>query len=497
MNLRRVRFAGLLMALLVGVALAFGVGAQGVALAAASRSSAAPGILAGTVVDGTRGNTPVAHQQVTLQFNVGTKPTDVETATSDAQGRFAFTNVPPTGDNQNYAVYTTYQGGLYSSQPVTLAAGAAAQAPIVVYDATQSSANLSVSIATILFSEPTQEQGLMHIGEFLTLDNSGKTAFVGALPAGSGASTSMPQGLLRFSLPSNATNLTTGVGFFNTTILQVNNGFAATASVPPGQMQFAFTYDVPYTSTTFSFPYTAEYATTQVVALVPPDMLVRSSPGLSAEGIVNAFGARYQVFTHNNAAAQTQMALNLWDLPTPGQKQYLNTTQLELVVAILAILALLLLGAYLWRGDLAVALGFVPARAMAEARKRETFAAKAARRQDIAQHEAERKRLLQRLLALEKAHNSGALTDAEYRLKDRQTRAELKALLADELPLATDSATQPAPLKREQSLATPTRDAIAQAQQAGKSAKPAANVAESVGATGGAGSTHGGAGGQR
>ncbi|MEO7003373.1 MAG: hypothetical protein ABI068_16275 [Ktedonobacterales bacterium] len=486
--MRRIRIIGLLVVLLIGVALEFGVGAQSVVLAAGSARTAAFGIIAGTVVNGTQGNTPVAHQKVTLQFNVGTKPTDVETATTDAQGRFAFTNVPPTGDNQNYAVYTAYQGGLYSSQPISLAAGAAAQAAVTVYDATQSSANLSVSIATILFSEPTQEQGLMHVGEFLTINNSGKTAFVGALPAGSSGGGGMPQGLLRFSLPANAANLTTGVGFFNSTIIQVNTGFASTASAPPGQTQFAFTFDVPYTGQTFSFPYTAEYPTTQVVALVPPNMLVQSSPGLGAQGIVDAFGSRYQVFTHNNAAAQTQMAINLWDLPTPGQKQYLNMTQLQLVVAILALVVLLLLGAYLWRGDLAVALGFVPARAVAMTRQREAFAAKAARRQDITQREADRKRLLQRLLALEKAHTSGALTDSEYSLKESQTRTDLKALLAADLPLTTASATQ-------SQLATPKR---AQPQAASKRAravgatdvqpeqtKHAEKSADTVGAAGG------------
>jgi len=389
--------------------------------------SAAMGVISGQVVNGAQNNAPVAGQSVILQLSVGTTIDDLQTVKTDSQGRFAFTDVDPTTDSSvNYAVYTHFQGGVYSSDPIQVKAGQTQHAQLVVYTATQNPANLSVSVVTILFRDIDQQHalhGLVSVGEFVTVQNSGKTAFVGsfAQPAGGG----MP-GALRFALPTSATNLTTGVGFFNTQIITLNGGFAATATVPPGQTQFAFSFDTPYTGTTFALPYTAQYPTAQVVALVPPDMLVRSSPGLQAQGQVVAFSSRYQVFTANSLAAQKQVTVNLSSLPQAGEQPDLDFTQLVWLAVALALIIAILLVFYLRRGDLAVALGLVPARAI----KAERAAQANARRMSAAERDTERKRLLRRLLTLDKAHDSGALADSAYRQQRAETRAALKAVLA-------------------------------------------------------------------
>ena len=425
------RVAPLVAVLLLSLALAIGWAGVSAQTAHAAAANASSGVISGTLVNGTHNNAGIPNQKMTLQLSIGTAPKDVATTTTDAQGHFTFTAVTPTvSTDENYAVYTDFQGGLYSSGPVTVAAGASQHVVVTAYVATQSDAHLGVSVATVLFSKPTQLTGMIHIGEFLTFTNTGNTSFVGSASPSNG----MPMGLLRFSLPPNATNLTTGVGFFNSGIIQVNSGFASTATVPPGQSQFAFTFEVPYTGHDYTFAYKAEYPTAQVVALVPPDTLVENSPGMQAQGIVNAFGARYQVFAHNNATSATQMSIHLWDLPTPGEQQYLNAQQLQLVVGILASVIFLLLVVYLLRGDLAVALGLVPAQALAQSRKREALEMKSARRASATQRESARKRLLQQLLSLEKSHASGDLPDGAFREQAAQIRAELRALIARDAP---------------------------------------------------------------
>jgi len=112
------------------------------------------GAISGQVVNGSLNNAAVAGQSVILQFSVGTTIHDLRTVTTDHQGRFSFANVAPTAaTDQNYAVYTHFQGGVYSSAPIQLKAGATQHTQIIVYTATQNPANLSVSVATVLFRD--------------------------------------------------------------------------------------------------------------------------------------------------------------------------------------------------------------------------------------------------------------------------------------------------------------------------------------------------------
>jgi len=412
--------------------LAVGLGAPQAFAAAQAGGS---GAITGAVVNGTHGNAPVAGQQVTLQLTIGTSAKDLASATTDAQGQFSFTNIDLASSSAlggSYGVYTTFQGGTFATAPLNLNASQTQTTTLTVYDATQDSANISVSVATILVREPDVKHGLVGIGEFLTIYNSGTTAFVGSLPA---TTTGGPMpSLLRFSLPAAAQNVTTGVGFFNTTTVQIDTGFAAAATVPPGQTEFAFAYDLPYTSTTLSVPYKAEYPTGQVVTLVPPNMLVRNASGISAQGIVTAFGSRYQVYTANNVTHDSLLTINLYDLPQPGEAQDLNSGLLLWLAGGLALLLALLLALYLWRGALATVFGLIPAT---------SNPAKSAPDAAIVESAAERERLLRTLLALEQRRASGALPAEQFKREDAVVRERLRALLADDAPVA-NPATNPA-----------------------------------------------------
>lgn len=427
------------LATLMALTLALGV-AMPHALAAGG-----PGSISGVVRNGTHSNAPVAGQQVTLQLTVGSTTKDLTNVTTDAQGHFSFANLDVNATSAlggSYAVYTHFQGGVFAAGPISLASNAAQTAPLTVYDATQDSTHLSVSVATILVRDPDVKHGLVGIGEFITVRNSGDTAFVGSLPA-SGAGGSMPT-LLRFSLPASAQNVTTGVGFFNTEAIQIGSGFAAAATVPPGQTEFAFAYDMPYTGTTLSVPYKAEYPTDQVVTLVPPNMLVRGASGLSAQGIVTAFGSRYQVYTANTVAHDQQIAVNLYDLPQPGERQYLDAGRLLWLAGTLLALLALLLTLYVWRGALAVALGLIPA-AQPGAESASTSDAQA-----TPNRVSERDRLLRDLLTLERRRAAGELTNERFKQEDAALRERLRALLLADARLATPDTHPPA-----QSDATP------------------------------------------
>jgi hypothetical protein len=417
------------------------------ALVAAPIAAAHPlgdgqGSITGKVVNGTHDNAPVANLTMTLQDTVGTRAKDVGTTKTDAQGHFSFTSLDLSGVDL-YSVYTHFQGGLYSTQPVQFGDSAAQQVSLTVYDAAANDANLSIKVTTLLVREPLQRNGLIGIGEFVTVTNTGKTAFVGqATPVNND-----PHTLLRFALPPGATNVTLGVGFASAQATSVDAGFSATATVPPGDTQFALAYDVPYQSTQYTLPYESVYSTQQVIALVPPDMFVDNG-NFTAQGLVDSFGSRYQVFYVNNLQSSAQANLHLWNLPKAGEPSYLDFRGLVILAGVLALAIALLLFLYLRRGDLALVFGLVPAEALQAAKSKDRI------NLSNEERETRRKRLLQDLLDLEQARDEGKLTEALYRRRAGDTRRQLRLLLAGELdtmPSAKSSKATPCEVKTPES----------------------------------------------
>lgn len=423
------------------------------ALARPTTVAASDGIIGGVLVNGTHGNAPVAGQPVTLQAVAHGAARDVATATTDAQGQFAFGGLA-TAAADTYAVYTRYQGGLYSSPPIVLTGAPQQRVTLAAYDATSSDGALRVTSVTVLVRPPNPRNGLVGVGEFVSIRNSGAAAFVGATAPANG----QPMGLLRFALPAGATSLTPGIGFVGAEVVQVDTGFGATATVPPGTSEFAFAFDVPYDGTQLTFSYKAEYPTEQVGVLVPPDLLV-DARDFAARGNAQAFGARYQVFLATNAPAGATSSLRLENLPPAGEPSALDFRALLLVVALLAVLIALLLGLYLKRGALATAFVKLPG----TARDRTARTARAVGASSADARETERRELLRQLLTLEQAHDRGTLDDTAYRAQAARTRANLRTVLA-ELAAAGDPrpASDASTAEQPPAVGAPTNGAPAQ-----------------------------------
>lgn len=380
----------------------------------ARHDSGTTGTISGVLTDGTT-SAPLANQPVTLQLNVSSSVKNLATVKTGANGAFTFANVDagPAALGGEWAVYTTYQGGTYASAALTVSAGKTVDGSFQAYDATQDSSNLKVTGATVLISSVDSTHGLVDVGEILTFSNSGKTAFVGQAPSDNSAA--MPP-LLRFAVPSSAINLSEGAGFYGTQVFQIDTGFAATATVPPGTSEFAFSYQVPYTGTTLDLPFKAEYPVEQVEALAPPSMLARDANGFTAQGIVTSFGAQYQVYTATNLATSKQVTLNLYALPRAGEQPDFSAAALVWLAAILAVILALLAGFYVWRGAFLSAPAAVVAVGAAGA------------------VEADHKQTLQQTLDLERRHARGEISDTEFKRQGALLRQRLRAQLAARTP---------------------------------------------------------------
>ncbi|HEU5349494.1 MAG TPA: hypothetical protein VFU63_12860, partial [Ktedonobacterales bacterium] len=286
---------------------------------AGARTSAAAdtGIISGVVVNATHQNAVVASQKVTLQRNSVSGTQDIANTVTGRDGRFSFANITASpGDT--FAAYTQFQGGMFPSPAVSLGGDGATSLQLKVYDATNDDAHLRVTVATLLVRQPRPINGLLGIGEVVSIENTGTTAFVGT-PTGDA---SKPMRLLRFATPPNASNLSLGIGFSGSQIITTDKGFGATATVPPGTTDFAFAIDVPYTGTAADVSYKAVYPTTRVVVLARPDMFVNGKD-FQAQGVIDSLGTRYQLFTVANAAAGRQVSIEVTGLPRAGEESNL------------------------------------------------------------------------------------------------------------------------------------------------------------------------------
>ncbi|HZC77089.1 MAG TPA: hypothetical protein VE258_05040, partial [Ktedonobacterales bacterium] len=259
------------------------------------------------------------------------------------------------------------------------------------------------------------------------------TAYV---PAGA-PSGGQPMGLLRFWLPAGARNLSVGAGFEGAQILQVNTGFATSATVPPGKSQFAFAFDLPYSGTQYLLDHKTEYPTAQVAVLAPVGTRIAVTDFV-AQPSVTALGQQYELYTRDNVAGSVHLHLQLLGLPLPGERPDLDFTQLLALGGALALLLALLLALYLRRGDLAQAFGLTPASAAVLA-----AAPPAQSGGSVQEREAERKRLLKTLLALENAYAAGSISAADYEARAGRTRETLRGLLAEEMPPQADAPNVP------------------------------------------------------
>src|SRR6266849_8380593 len=81
--------------------------------------AASNGRIFGQLLDGTKSNTPIVGQSVTLQIAQGDNARDLASVKTDAHGTFAFNNLA-TDKTLNYAIYTRYQGAQYYTNLINL-----------------------------------------------------------------------------------------------------------------------------------------------------------------------------------------------------------------------------------------------------------------------------------------------------------------------------------------------------------------------------------------
>ncbi len=394
---------------------------------ASAHMLAGSGHITGQLLDGTKNNVPLAGQQVTLQEAQGANARDVSTVTTDAHGNYSFANLA-TNKTINYAVYMQYQGAQYVSNLVALDTNPTQKVNLTVYEATKSTAKIAVLQDTILMHQPDAQTGLMTVSEILSFRNLDSHTYVGSFDTSKGKPNT-----LRFSLPGNAKNVTLGTGFDGYQTVQVDLGFATNAALPPGITQFSFSYQIAYSAAAYNFRYVVVYPTLQLSLLVPPSLQV--DPGfMSSDGITNSGDHPYRLFKSSDLLSNDEVHVTLEGLQTAttnSPTQLLNTNTIWLIVGGIVLLAIIAIVGFLSSFNRRKKKGVTHKRN--KGKSASSVTAKNIKKEAIPATPRDKKEvLLQELLTLDKAFESGKLSKAVYTDRRAKTKARLRSLLSEQ-----------------------------------------------------------------
>ena len=263
----------------------------------------------GQLENGTDGAEIPLGLTVTLNvFNLGDN-LETRESSADAEGRFRFEGVPG-GEGFGYIISTGYAGAVYvyesdyplPSEPVEL----------IVYESTTSGEAIKVRSHTLVINSADSDTRLMNALELVGLENTGDRTFVPDITQAG------RMDLLRFSLPSTATDLDVQSSLRGGQILQVDLGFAMTSPVPPGTYEIAYTFRSSYSGDKLTFDHALPFGADTFRLLLLQGLGQATGDGLQEmERLV--LGERdYQRLEANDLGVGARIQLEFTGLPEPS-----------------------------------------------------------------------------------------------------------------------------------------------------------------------------------
>ena len=271
-----------------------------------------PKDISGRVVNGTAGVEAVEVEEVTLRVFLNGELVDFHTATPDSDGRFMFLDVLQEG-NLLYILTATYLDIPYQVELVP--ESELSDVRLTVYESGATLEEITLTGWSLFILAADSGARSLSTLEVVTVVNRGDRVFVPDLTNGA------DMAFLRFPLFPGATNLEVESELPRGQVLQVDQGFAITTPVPPGEYGVAFTYTVPYSGTELDLSRTFRLGTGTFRLLIPEDMASVSIGGLNDLGITAIGESIYQVYGATGIGRNGEIAITLGDLPQPSAWQ--------------------------------------------------------------------------------------------------------------------------------------------------------------------------------
>ncbi len=261
-------------------------------------------VVEGTISNGTVGGASVAALTVTLHRMSAIGRDDLGTTTGD-DGEFRFDDVVYDSE-LSYGVSVRFQDAIYGTD-IDLSAGSVSPVNIVVFDATTDDSVISASSASLLFASVDRATQTVATLEILRLNNSSDHAYVPG---------DEPARLLRFGLPSGATNLQVDTLLIGADFAQIDLGFALFASVPPGEHELMISYEFPYPGDEFTLEKSYRYGADTVRVLAPVETLAIRSDQLGPVEAVTIGERSYQIIESGGIGRGEGITVQLGGLPS-------------------------------------------------------------------------------------------------------------------------------------------------------------------------------------
>ncbi len=362
------------------------------------------GLIMGTVTNGTTGQ-PVADVTVELGIFDHTELAEQRTTSTDAAGRFSFSELP-TDPQVIYAARVVYPAGVpYSSDFVSFDAGQTELSlPVTVYETTSDPAGVRAERVHFIVEFDPALPGEALVAELIVFSLDGDRTYVGDGNA-----------VLRFPLPAGATDLGINEEEIGGRFEATADGFVDRLPLRPGSnvRQVLYRYSLPYSGNRLDFRRALPYPATAINALIADVGQQVSSPQLADQGRRSAQGASYYNLVATNLAAGQEILIRMTGLPSAqgGGGSGSGATALSRAVVFL------LIGLAAGMAALLVALPIL---------RRRMAPAPAARTG------LDREALLDALAGLEAAYEAGEISEAAYRDQRLLLKAQLRDLLRRE-----------------------------------------------------------------
>lgn len=272
-----------------------------------SAQTAATGTIGGAVENLTGGRAPVAGQEVKLTAYVNNAEADWKTATTDARGRFTFT--VPTAADRSYVVNVKYKGGDYDSDPIAFKSGETRrQLTMRVYEPTTDAGILRVNVHHIIVDVG---EGMVQVAELMVFSNPTDRTYIGAVARPDGK-----RETLRFSIPSQASQVQYLEGLMECCVFPTETGLIDTMDVKPGTRQVAYNYLIPASRAQAVVARMLDYPTDRVEVFGAAAARITATP-LEAMPAVETEQGRYLRFSATSLTPKTGVTISLSGVPMP------------------------------------------------------------------------------------------------------------------------------------------------------------------------------------
>lgn len=266
------------------------------------------GSISGKLVNRTPNGDGVAGQTVELIAYDGEKQTGSWSATSGADGSFAFEGLPTSG--QSYFVTVNYKGAYYYSEVIDLSAQPKWEnLELAVYDTTEDPKDISISRSHIIVDFDGSNQYLV-ILEALVVSNTGDRAYVGAQENADGK-----RETLRMPLPEGAMHVRLGEGFIEGSVRVEDAVVIDTQAVPPGSRQLVMNYFLPYQRPNAAAKWTPAYPTAKTSLVIKDVGQQVAFEGFKQEEKLNISGKTYFHLTAEDTAPGDELSVSLSGIP--------------------------------------------------------------------------------------------------------------------------------------------------------------------------------------